>query len=595
MLVGFSRGSISRLCSTRRERVRQGRSLTSHAVNALLHWAERLWARRLWARHAHSSWPKRPPSVRTVTQWAQAGVDSPHEYIADDSAADPSDGAVYNRRPSGTLLTALQGGQLRQHTAQSEDVLPSTSRTLTERRLQSLGRLSDKKGTGLSAELAPHDDVEIKPGDKLVVVAETFALANKARSHQHTAALMPAAAKPANSRALTSAVEEATQVDSGRNVYLLVGWPTSIGPLLTALDQRVAAGSEAVILSEKSISWREIELQKRGLAVDGRPFGKEVVEDEEEGGRGDGRGGEGTPLLDSNRGGSSTNRSTEGLQHLTLKHLVGYTTDEAAIRHLPLERAVAAIISADVAGTEDVDSQITDSEVINTVHLLRTIYEPLVAADHSQHMAAHGSPRLPLNLAVRFDDVLTRRLLEAQPTLLDPWCDRPRPWELDGHMGGQALGQPLAKLVDVVVLHRAYLEASALAVSTQSQASWALLQRLFDVGDGADLRAFSVDTLLEAHELHRVEAYAHNPAHDPAHGEARSEAAPVEFNFHELAKRVSDGGRGVLLGWQRLDENHAIQINPHDQLVRRPWSSNDVLLVVVQTSKRYSAEDDLRA
>lgn len=264
---------------------------------------------------------------------------------------------------------------------------------------------------------------------------------------------------------------------------------------------------------------------------------------------------------------------TLGLRNLRLKHIVGFSTDELAIRRLPLRRAVGAIVSADV-DTTDVDTQITDSEVLTSAHLLRRIYEPIAAAECTRY----ATPRAPLSLVIEFNDVLTKRLLEAQPRLLEP-----------RNSSG-------AKYVDVLTFHRQYLETASLALSAHSYKSWATMCRLLDAHGGADLARVPAAQVLEPHELLQPRTpYGDVPL------DASESGGGELFSFHELSVRVAKRGRGVLVGWQRQadvremgaapsdvtsvdEENAARKMNPVNKAERLPWSERDMLIVVERSS-----------
>jgi hypothetical protein len=138
------------------------------------------------------------------------------------------------------------------------------------------------------------------------------------------------------------------------------------------------------MLSEKSIEWREKQLAADGLAVDGS-----VLK-------------------------AHDKAKAHQIRHVRLKHIVGFATDEAALSRLPFDAATAAIVSSDVDEAEDVDTQITDSEVITSALLLRELYE----AAHRDEQPS-SSPVQPFPIVVEFNDVLTRRLFSRQPELLN--------------------------------------------------------------------------------------------------------------------------------------------------------------------------------
>ena len=58
-----------------------------------------------------------------------------------------------------------------------------------------------------------------------------------------------------------------------------------------------------------------------------------------------------------------------GLTNVRLVHIVGFCTDVSALRRLPIDRAVAAIVSAD---GDAQDAAINDSEVMSSALILRT-------------------------------------------------------------------------------------------------------------------------------------------------------------------------------------------------------------------------------
>lgn len=235
----------------------------------------------------------------------------------------------------------------------------------------------------------------------------------------------------------------------------------------------------------------------------------------------------------------------EGLTNVRLKHILGFPTDEGAIRRLPLDRAAAAIVSADV-DTEDVDTQITDSEVITSAHLLTAIFR----ASCLHTLRRTGVRRPPLRVILEFNDVLTQRLLELQPGLVEPQHDDDALHEDDPAHEGSVLhvendaphhaegsepgGGAKSKrgedvrdgtaapmmpprgvgavdevdsdgmregFVEVLAFHRQYLETSALSLSAHSHTSWRLMRRLLDARGGVDVRDVRVERVLDPTEL----------------------------------------------------------------------------------------------
>ena len=143
------------------------------------------------------------------------------------------------------------------------------------------------------------------------------------------------------------------------------------------------------------------------------------------------------------------------------------------------------------------------------------------------------------------------------------------------------------KLIDVVTFHRAYLETAAIAVSAHSHTSWLMLRRLLDARGGVDLRSVPVHRVLDPADICK-EVGRDDPGND------------AKFNFHQMAIKVSERGHGVLLGWQRLedemvsgyDENASRKINPNDKLTPMKWSAHDMLIVVTRMDDDANADGD---
>ena len=110
-----------------------------------------------------------------------------------------------------------------------------------------------------------------------------------------------------------------------------------------------------------------------------------------------------------------------GLANCVLHHRVGATTDVIALRQLPLTIIDVAVVFADV-NENDVHAhggselQIADSEAITSTVLLRELH----AQAHAAALKAGGRGLPPLNIVTQVVDVLTQRLLHAEPHLLEP-------------------------------------------------------------------------------------------------------------------------------------------------------------------------------
>ena len=244
---------------------------------------------------------------------------------------------------------------------------------------------------------------------------------------------------------------------------------------------------------------------------------------------------------------------------MRLHHIVGVPTDDGALKRLPLARAAAAIVSADV-DTESVDTQITDSEVIISSRMLMEIYSAHAAKAFRRTRLRHP----PLALICEFNDVLTKRLLELQPGLVQPQGEYDDEDDEGINEEGAAAETATSSLdslpwVEVLPFHRQCLETSALSVSAHSHASWRMMRRLLDARGGVDVRSYRVSSVTEL----------------DANGGATT------FSFYDLADRMSAKatGRGVLIGWRRGDDEPCI--NPLSKDEQLEWSATDRLIVVV--------------
>ena len=128
------------------------------------------------------------------------------------------------------------------------------------------------------------------------------------------------------SRMLSDSFTRAAALQRPR-VILMVGWQRNCGQLFRALDARLPPHSQLWILSEKSKEWRKNELAVEGLTLEGSGF---------------------DPRRSFGAAGKRlTSRATASeLVNMTLHHVVGYTTDEEALRRLlsSVEEADAAIV-----------------------------------------------------------------------------------------------------------------------------------------------------------------------------------------------------------------------------------------------------------
>lgn len=153
--------------------------------------------------------------------------------------------------------------------------------------------------------------------------------------------------------------------------------------------------------------------------------------------------------------------------------------------------------------------QIADSDAMTSTILLRQLREEL------------GVPA-ELQVVTQMSDVLTRRLIDQQPNLLDAMVGAEES-EVPG-VGGSSL----------LVFHRNYLETTALSVATHSHLIWSTLRMILYPIGGGDVQVVSASACM------RVDERSPFPA-----------SGNVPLSFWDLAERIQQLNLGVLIGWRR--------------------------------------------
>jgi hypothetical protein len=336
---------------------------------------------------------------------------------------------------------------------------------------------------------------------------------------------------------------------------------------------RCVAMPQVYILSMMHRHNRELELDAVGLALDGGP-GKQRGEEAE-----------------------------VGLHNCTLTHVYGYTTDEKAIRRLPLHRADAAVVVAD-ASEDDHEAhggselQIADSEALTSTILLRRLRSEI----------ERSTPTVPpLTIVTEFVDLLTRRLLERQKDLIEsaprlrsggmpaegvrgrislaPTTSLATPTKTGGESsrpaGGTQNGSaPPANPVQSVVFHRNYIETTALSLAAHSNTSWVTVQMLLDPFSGFAIQSILIEATVPMPPIADEITDVHTLSLDDA-GESVGEVA---FSFAFLSDCIAahgEGGLGLLIGWRR--QGGEVEINPADKAKFLPWRRGDELIVLRRT------------
>jgi len=374
---------------------------------------------------------------------------------------------------------------------------------------------------------------------------------------------------------------------------IFVGWTRGFETLIRLLDARLPRGSEVHILSEQPAKSREFELLQGGLQLDGSAVVKEEQIKE----------------------GDYEEEPEPGLQNCTLYHLYGYTTDEKAIRRLPLSRADAAVVVADANSNENEDDalggaelQIADSEALTSTILLRRL--------RIEFERSAAKPLPALTIVTEFVDLLTRRLLERQSDLIN--CapkaptERPRrvgirarttaspesPSKAAGG-GGASLAEPSMPLsknngeVQSVVFHRNYIETTALSLAAHSNTSWVTVQMLLDPFSGYEIKSARIGDAVP-NNVRAVGASA-PPQSTTTVSDFRSSSPPTTrternskegpeprlFSFADLSDILVAVGMGLLIGWRR--GRGEVVINPDVKAEQLPWLPDDELIMLRRT------------
>lgn len=351
-------------------------------------------------------------------------------------------------------------------------------------------------------------------------------------------AMPPEAADPAVTR----------ERGARRRVVLFVGWQRGFESLLRLLDARLPPGSEVYILSEQSERARTLELNAEGLSLDGSPTGDEGDE--------------------------------KGLVNCRLEHVYGYTTDERAMRRLPLARADAAVVVADTneddaggglgEGGGGAELQIADSEALTSTILLRRLHAEI-------SLGQKDAPTL--TIVTEFVDLLTRRLLERQGSLITR-APAPRSSPSSGAavmkveaVEGDGASSGGGGEVQPVVFHRNYIETTALSLASHSATSWLTVQMLLDPHSGYAIASVRVGDAAALPELAKA------PTGDASSEEAVRSKSPSRHSFAELSDMLVGQGLGLLIGWRR-GSGGEVEINPSDKSKALAWIARDELIVL---------------
>jgi len=221
------------------------------------------------------------------------------------------------------------------------------------------------------------------------------------------------------------------------------------------------------------------------------------------------------------------------------------------------------------------------------------------AVDKREDNSSHAAPRCSAT-AIRpkqVVDVLTDRLLDQEPTLLEPRVQPRRKAEADTVI-------PPPK-VESIVLQRNQLETAALSVAAMRGASWSAIRLLLRPKSGIEIVSLLVSECLTQGELHqpgvppKASAAQREVQSTPPAAQVRPSAGvnivTNQFSFNDLSVRCRSLGLGVLIGWRRDedDANHdapksykigvaydATELNPLNKEEKLMWHPTNQLIVM---------------
>jgi hypothetical protein len=283
-------------------------------------------------------------------------------------------------------------------------------------------------------------------------------------------------------------------------VVIILGWRQGIGPLIKALDARLPEGSSIHMLADKPLGDREIELMREG--VYSRKDGNIQLT----------------------------------LQSCKLYHIAGISTRRDDVAELPLNKATAAIVLADMdrLGISNMEKQggeelqVADSDTVIAVELLQQL-----------RAAISNAARLPrLTIVAEVFDFLTFRVFQTDESLL---CS--------------AL-KAASKSSLVLPFHRKHLEAATLCVSTQLPSLGHVLEAL----TGLLVRRRGKPNALQV----KVVAA---PVAEVLAGNLKD---PHSFND------IQEKTETVVLGWVRDGD---LVVNPKDKVKKFTWAKDDQLIL----------------
>ena len=449
--------------------------------------------------------------------------------------------------------------------------------------------LASSKHAAQAAQPSPKKPQSLRSPGKIIRAAGRFMRAGIAKSLTSQVGVDPSSALDEVSS--VGRMKDGAEGAASKRCLIFIGWQRGFESFLRILDGRLPPNSEVHILSEQTPANRSLELASEGLALDGAAIQPKAGEEDD----------------------PSIPREV-GLANCTLYHVYGYTTDERAMRRLPLARADAAVVVAD-ANEDDVEAlggaelQIADSEALTSTVLLRRLRVE-IEKDYPQ------AP--PLTVVTEFVDLLTRRLLERQGSLI---TSAPKPQRAitsknslvrSGRSGrilppdaepvadpAAAVGQPLAvetadrvpplntssgpaaaesrsdgSKVQTVVFHRNYIETTALSLASHSNTSWVTVQMLLDPFSGYLIQSVPCDQVIDLESpLSSARGAVTDGKEDPG----------CCLSFSDLSDALVTQRRGLLIGWRR--KRGEVVINPPEKVKAFKWDVEDEL-IVLRTTKQ---------
>lgn len=295
---------------------------------------------------------------------------------------------------------------------------------------------------------------------------------------------------------------------------LILGWHSSMGLLLRALDDRLGEGSGVYIISELPLAAREEDLIFEGVRI---------AED-----------------------GTSSN-----LPNLCVHQLLGSPLCYAALSRLPVERADVAIVLGDGNGKSDDQ---TDSEVVSSTLLLQQLRLHL----RRLALSRGETPPPPLAIASQLLTMNSGLLLKRHPDAL-----RITPLVYRTPLTTDKISDDN---IQVVVFQRSHFAATALSAAGHSEHTWEAINKLLTSRSTNRMAVISAEQVLRSARtdvlpfasFHDLRAEVIRKGHGTLIGWRRAASSPGEKKT-QAEHELNPSNKERKLQWSPADELIVIQ------------------------------------